>query len=144
MSDTSNVIRISRHGAAPRQVGATVLLLALAAGPLAWALHLVLNYAFASQVCFPGPTPRQNGAGLGWLWPLLIAIDLIGIAACALAALLSWRNWREAPRDLPLDREIEIGEGRSRFLASWGMFTGVLLALAIVFDFVGLWVLPLC
>jgi hypothetical protein len=144
MMDASNTIHTTRHGPPPRQVGAAVLLLALAAGPLAWGLHLVLNYGFASQACFPGLTPRADAAGLDWLWTLLIAIDLIGMAGCALAVLLSWRNWREAPRHLPVDKEIETGAGRSRFLASWGMLTSGLFALAIVFDFLGLWVLPLC
>lgn len=144
MADASNVIHTSRHGPPRRQVGATVLLLALAAGPIAWGLHLVLNYGFASQICFPGLMPRANAAGVGWLWPLLIAIDMTGMAGCALAALLSWRNWRGAPRHLAVDKEIETGEGRSRFLASWGMLTSTLFVTAIFFDFVGLWVLPLC
>ncbi len=144
MTNAAHVIQTTRSGPPPRQVSKSVLLLGLAAGPLAWGLHLVLDYGFASQICFPGLTPRADAAGVGWLWWLLIAIDLAGMAACALAALLSWRNWRAAPRDLPLDEEVEIGEGRSRFLGLWGMATGALFAIAIFFDFVGLWVLPLC
>jgi hypothetical protein len=144
MLDASNVIYTTRHGPPPRQVGVALLLVALAAGPLAWGLHLVLNFGFASQVCFPGLTPRVGAAGVAWLWALLIAIDLAGMAGCVAAALLAWRRWRTAPRQLPVDREIETGEGRSRFLAAWGMLTSALFAIAIFFDFVGLWVLPLC
>jgi hypothetical protein len=143
MTDTTNVITIARQGPPPRQVGKTPLLLALLAAPVAWSLHLLLNYGFTSHYCFPGLT-LHGPAGLGWLWPVTIAIDLIAIAICVLAALLSYRNWREAPRVLPVDAEVETGEGRSRFLALWGMMTSALLAAAIIFDFVGLWVLPLC
>jgi hypothetical protein len=143
MSDTTNVITLARHGPPPRQVGKASLLMGLLAPPVAWGLHLLLNYGLSSHFCFPGLTLRSP-AGLGWLWPVVIAIDLIAIAVCVLAALLSWRNWREAPRILPVNAEIETGEGRSRFLALWGMLTSALLAAAIIFDFVGLWVLPLC
>ncbi len=144
MLDSSNVIYTTRHSPPPRQVGATVLLLAFAAGPLAWGLHLAVNFAFASEVCFPGLTPRAGAAGVGWLWALLIVIDLAGMAGCAAAAVLAWRTWRAAPRHLPVDREIETGEGRSRFLAAWGMLTSALFATAILFDFVSRWVVPLC
>ncbi len=144
MANAGNVIRFARSGPPPRQVSKPLLLLLLAAPPLAWGLHLVINYAFASQVCFPGWTPRGNAAGVGWLWPLLIAIDLAALAACVAAAVLSLRSWRDAPHDYPLDQELETGEGRSRFLGLWGLLTGAMMFATIFFDFVSLWILPLC
>lgn len=144
MANVTHVITTSRSGPPPAQVGKTLLLIGLAAGPLAWGLHLALNFGFASQICFPGLTPRANAAGLGWLWGLLIAIDLVGMAACAVAALFSWRNWRAAPQDYPVEQEVELGEGRSRFLGLWGIVTSALFVVVILFDFVGLWVVPLC
>ena len=144
MNDACNVIHTTRSGPPSGQVGAAPLLLGLAAGPLAWALNLTLSYGFASQTCFSGLMPRVGATGLGWLWWLLIAIDLAGLAGCAAAALLSYRNWRDAPRPLPVDEEVETGEGRSRFLGLWGMATSAVFAAAIIFGFVGLWVLPLC
>jgi hypothetical protein len=39
---------------------------------------------------------------------------------------------------------VETGEGRTRFLAIWGMLIGLTFFVAVIFDFVGLWILPIC
>lgn len=130
-----------------RRAGLLALAFGVAGGPLAWGVHLVVNYGIASHACFPGAVPRsQPPSGVGGLWWLLLSIDLIAIAVAAAAALVSYRSWRATRRELAGRARdlVEIGEGRTRFLALWGLLTGVGFLLAVVFDGVALWVLPLC
>lgn len=142
MSDASHAIR-SPPSLGPRPVSAGLLMAGLCLPPLAWAIHLVVGYAVASEVCFPGAAPRLHGPGL--LRTGLIVVDLVAIAACVVAGLLSWRSWGAAHEAFePAERTIDTGEGRSHFLAIWGMLIAALFGLAVVFDFVGVMVLPLC
>lgn len=115
--------------------------------PLAWGSRLVVNYGFSSYACYPDGEPLNAPlAGLHWIWALLIALDLLGMAVCLAALGMAYRTWRVTARELqetgpPL---IEIGEGRTRFFAIWGILIGLGFFIAILFDFVGLWVIPLC
>ena len=125
-------------------VALLVLLAALFAVPTIWGLRLVLNFALASYFCFPG-TVRQYTLP-GWTWPTLLGIDALAIAVALLAAAASWRNWQltrdeAAASGAPL---MELGEGRTRFLALWGLMTGIGFAVAIAFDLVALWIVPVC
>ncbi|MBV8755207.1 MAG: hypothetical protein JO328_20335 [Hyphomicrobiales bacterium] len=131
---------------APRrhEVGLWILLAALFAVPTIWGLRLVLNFALASYFCFPGTV--RHYALPGWTWPTLLGVDLVALAVAVLAALASWRNWQRtrdeaAASDAPV---IELGEGRTRFLALWGLMTGVGFAVAIGFDLLALWIVPVC
>jgi hypothetical protein len=125
------------------RVGLLILSAALFAAPAIWGLRLVFNYALASYFCFPGSI--RHYALPGWTWPTLLGVDVLAIAIAVLAAIVSWRNWQrarhEAASDAPL---IEIGEGRTRFLALWGLMTGVGFAVAGIFDLVTLWIVPVC
>jgi hypothetical protein len=65
---------------------------------------------------------------------------------CLAAAAAAYRGWRtiseeSAGTGQPL---IESGEGRTRFLALWGIMIGLGFFIAVAFDFAGLWVLPIC
>jgi hypothetical protein len=106
-------------------------------GPLAWGIRLMVNYAFASHACFPGGAPRTY-AMVGWLWPMLIAVDAVALLVAALAALVSFSTWRSTREesDGRAPEAIDIGEGRTRFLALWGMMTGTGFFIATVFDLV--------
>jgi hypothetical protein len=83
---------------------------------------------------------------LDWLRLLLIAVDLASIAISVAAALIALRSWRATSQEMaevgsPL---VEIGEGRTRFLAGWGLIIAIGFLVAVGFDFVGLWILPIC
>jgi hypothetical protein len=136
------------HPAPHRErVGLLALTFPVLAPPLAWSAHLIVNFAFSSHACYPDGAPLQSPApGFGWLWSLLLLIDLAGIIVGLAGALIAWRNWRLTAEELaetgpPL---AEIGEGRTRFLAIWGLLIGIGFSVATVFDFVGVWVLPIC
>lgn len=139
---------VEAHPAPHRErVGLGTITLVTLAPPLAWSVHLFTNYAFSSHACYPAGVPLLNPvAGFDWVQWLLIAVDLASIAACIVCALLAYRNWTISARELEETRAplIEIGEGRTRFLSIWGVIIGLGFTLAIIFDFVGLWIVPIC
>jgi hypothetical protein len=113
--------------------------------PLAWSVHLIVNYAFASQSCYPDGRPLIAPSFRG-LWPLLIAVDVMSLVISACAAVLAYRLWQVTAREMPEPEPamMEAGEGRTRFLAIWGMLIAIGFFVAVIFDFVGLWILPIC
>lgn len=114
---------------------------------LAWSVHLLVNFSLSSHACYPGSMPLQSpAAGFGWIRIFLNVVDLVAMAICVGAVAVAWRSWKISGEELaetgsPL---MEIGEGRTRFVAIWGVFIGAGFFIAIFFDFVGLWVLPIC
>ena len=142
------LLREEFHPAPHRErVGIIALLFPVFAPPLAWSAHLLVNFAVSSQACYPDGTPLNvPTSGAAWLWSLLLILDLVGIITGIAGALLAWRNYGHTSQELaetgvPL---AEIGEGRTRFLAMWGVLIGIGFSAATLFDFVGLWVLPIC
>lgn len=145
---SSDSTTVDAHPAPHREhVGLVAIVFVTLAPPIAWSIHLLTNYAFSSHACYPAGVPLLNPAfGFAWVRWLLIAIDLAGVVICCFAALAAYRLWTVSARELeetgaPL---MEIGEGRTRFLAIWGVLIGLGFALAIIFDFIGLWIIPIC
>jgi hypothetical protein len=126
---------------------ASALAFGLAAAPLAWVLQLVIGYGVASHVCFPADNPVTGvPPDLDTVWWVLLAVELIaGVIALAGAATAygSWRATREEASG-EAHHMIEAGEGRTRFLALWGLMTSFGFLGAIVFSLVGLFAVPLC
>ena len=148
MTNEAGTLHAPAHPAPHRdRVGPSALAFGVIAGPLAWGVHLLVNYGIASHACFPGNVTRSAPPrGSDWLWPLLIGSDVIAIAIAAFAALISYRSWRITRREFSghADKLIEIGESRTRFLALWGMMISAGFMVAMAFDVVGLWVVPIC
>jgi len=92
------------------------------------------------------------GAAPQWVRIILVSIDVAAIVIAGSAALVSYRAWHRMRCEVSEDIEapeyarelVEIGAGRTRFLATWGMMTGVGFALAVVYDLISPWVVPLC
>jgi hypothetical protein len=123
------------------------LLFPLLAPPLAWTIHLALNFGLASHACFPDGEPLAvPPAGFDWLRLLLLVVDLGAMAVAVIAVAVAYRSWMVSARELAATeaRVMEEGESRTRFLAIWGTLIGAGFLIAILFDFVGLWVLPIC
>ena len=74
------------------------LLSALAAGPAAWILQLLIGYGVASHLCFPRERPHLNGLPGKWAsepaW--LLAVNLVCLCLALGATLASYRSWRGA------------------------------------------------
>jgi hypothetical protein len=126
------------------RVGLSVLFFGLLAGPFAWSGQLLVNYGLSSHFCYPDDTPLiALSKDLGWLWPFLIAIGVLALAISAAGTLVSLRSWRMT-REEASGHMVDIGEGRTRFLALWGMLTSGGFFLVVLLDFIALFVLPLC
>jgi hypothetical protein len=129
------------------QVSVSLLFLGLFAGPVAWGLQLVTNFALASYRCFPSDVPRSSLLP-GWQWSSA-AILAINVAAAILAlagAAISYWHWQVARREHQgsVRHAVEVGEGRTRFLALWGVMTGLGFFVAIIFNTVAFVMVPQC
>ncbi|HXE16083.1 MAG TPA: hypothetical protein VN632_02560 [Stellaceae bacterium] len=125
------------------RVGMTILLAALALGPLAWIAQLLVVYAVASHACYPDGAPLLDGARVGFWWVLLL-INLVGIVFAAAAGVASLRNYRLAKA---VSGRVEIAmrvEGRAKFLAGWGGLAGFGFFVAAIFDLIALIAVPPC
>jgi hypothetical protein len=124
------------HHAAPRREPVTLLELAfgLAGGPLAWFLQFNAGYALASWPCFPQDHRMQLPMdGYAWSLPTMVMIMICGVLIALAALWVSWRNLQKSPT-----------EGRSRFLALWGVMLGGGFALASLVTGVAFALLPRC
>ncbi len=135
----------SPHRARVRPDG---LLLALAVGPCAWIVQLAGDYGLASHACRPGDAPRGVDPAAGWGAEhlILLGLNLACLGLClagGAAALVYWRrSHREKPGGAPA--VIEVGEGRTRFLAACGMIAAIAFAVAIAFDTTQTFFIPSC
>lgn len=148
MAETDTTIEAIDHPAPQRErVGLAALAFGLAAPPLAWAGQLVTNYAIASHVCFPGGQPL---AGLAVeahpAWLVLLIVELLALAIAVSAGGVAYASWRSTRKEAEGETShmFEKGEGRTRFLALWGLITSVGFVIAIGFSLIGLFVVPLC
>jgi hypothetical protein len=138
----------SRHSAADpaphdARVHKASALLGVVLPPLAWLIQLCAGFAMASQPCFPAA--RQAA---GWHVPVnaMLFLTLAALAINLAALLLAWRDWRATRNEHHGGSEhmIEVGHGRTRFLALWGMILGAGFALIIVANGVALLSMPPC
>lgn len=119
------------------RVSLWLLIGGLAAGPAAWIAQLVVSYGLASHACFPSTQPWLTTPPPGWAFEAawLTALNLICLSVAVAGALVSWRLWRRTRHEMGGDTEtaLEIGEGRTRFIAHCGILTGTGFAVAIAF-----------
>lgn len=129
------------------RVSIALLFCGLLAGPVAWGLQLIVNYALAAYRCYPGDVPRTSILP-GWSWssPTILAINIAAALIALLGAAISLRHWRAVRGEHhgSVGHTAETGEGRTRFLALWGMMTGLGFFAAIMFDTVALSMAPQC
>jgi len=127
----------ARHRANP-----FLLALALGAPPAAWLAQLLLAFAPASYFCWfgvPAPPPA-------WLGPLAATANLLAIvvAIAAFAAALTIVRQTGHEHGHSTGGVIEIGEGRTHFLAVWAAFVAVVFAIATLANTFSLHLVALC
>ena len=135
---------VDRTGPAPeaRSANFVMLLLACAAAPIFWAGQVMASYAVSAYVCYPGDAPRSSAPS--FLLNLLIAFDVVALAAALLGGAISLFAWREARRQQPSAQPLDLSAGRTRLLALWGLMSSLWFFFAILFNVIAsLWV-PLC
>jgi len=130
------------------QVRLWSLLFGLAAGPAAWIGQLVLGYGLSSYACFPKDEPHLASPPPGWDGEhlLLLAINLACLALAAGGLSMALANWRRsrAEKRGGAHHMLEVGEGRTRFLALCGMLACGLFGAAILANTVSIVAVPAC
>lgn len=130
---------------ARRDVKLSMLLFGLVGAPFSWFLAEMIEYGIASYTCrmkTSGEEQTLMHAGSVWMWIVLAITLAIAIAGCAVA-IGNWRKTRGEKRGSG-HHLLELGEGRSRFLAMCGLLTSIGFLVGFVFLFSELAVAPLC
>jgi hypothetical protein len=139
---------LSHHPAPHRgRVSLAKLVFGVVGGPLAWFVQFNAGYALASWPCFPADQRRSSPLeGYAWSTSAMIGA-LIGAVLVALAALwVSWHSLQRTREEGAGDHRhlMEVGAGRTRFLALWGVLLGGGFAIATLVTAVAFIVLPRC
>jgi len=119
----------------------------LFAGPLAWFVGLCGGVALLGWPCFPmmdrltAPFPHY-----GWTRPAAIVLLLAALAIALIAGFVSMAKLEEVRGEKEGGHVelIEVGHGRTRFTAMWGVILGFGFALAIVLTALPLLLIPRC
>lgn len=127
-----------------RAVGLAQLTYGLAAAPTGWLCAQIAASGLAQAACFPGPEPLTSAAfGVAPLDLVLLFLSLLISASAALAAFAAWRRTRgeQAGGTHAL---VEVGEGRSRFMAFAGLLTSLGFMAAGLFSLPAALLVPAC
>ncbi|MDB6092117.1 MAG: hypothetical protein JWN85_4901 [Gammaproteobacteria bacterium] len=145
---TADPASLTHHPAPHRdRVGRYESAFGLLGGPLAWFVQLCTGYGLASWSCFPkdqrGLTPIEGAA---WIWPTIIAMLVAAVVIALAACYTSWRLFRRTRDEAAKGHHhlMEVGVGRTRFVALWGVLLGGGFALATIINAVAFMVLPRC
>lgn len=138
----------SQHPAPHRgKVSTGALLGALFAGPVAWGLQLIINYSLVSHACYPGDMPLHDAApGFHSARTIVLLVNLLAAVLALAGAGLSYQHWQTTRHEHPGEagHAIDAGEGRTRFIALWGVMAGLGFFIAILFNTLALLMVPSC
>jgi hypothetical protein len=111
----------------------------------AWSIQVPLAYALVSHSCYPARMPLARPL-LGMLRPLTIGISLVALGVAIASAAMAYRGWKRTGGEAPGQHLelLEVGEGRSRFMALGGVLTSVLFAVAIILTGAGVIAMSPC
>jgi hypothetical protein len=128
------------------QVRLAALGFGLAGGPAAWCLQLLAGSSVAGLACLAGDGSSTGSLNFGWATPAMIGVNLAALLVAILALVVSFRSFRRTASGYAEghDSVMEAGEGRSRFLAIWGIWTSILFILAIAFNTISVFWGGLC
>jgi len=116
------------------RVGRFTLLFALAGAPLAWSLEFSANAAISGTGCYAGFGPNKVSPESSiWVNSAVIGIDLAMFVMAFVSLGVSIWAYRKTGRHEHLGGGdlVDSGEGRTRFIAVWGIFTSILFSVAI-------------
>jgi len=134
------------HPAPLREAVAPGLLaFAVLAAPVAWSLEVLVNLSVTSPACYPKDHPLTSPMLTGTaaaLTSVQIAVFVLGIAG-AIASVLCWRRTRGEGQG-GTNNLVEIGEGRTRFLAMCSIMLSTVFVVAMVFTATAFAMIRLC
>lgn len=128
------------------QIGLGSLMMGLMIAPIAWSIQLLVIYGIASYACGPDRPAGAGAQDLGALVWVLPAVNVTALVVAALGIWLSFSHLRRTRGEEAGQRGgmMDAGEGRTRFLAIWGLWIGVLFLLAIAFNTISAFWTGLC
>ncbi len=144
MTDASATSRPAPPAAA-EAVPAAALWFGLFGAPALWSLQLVINAALVSHSCFPKSEPLATPI-TGSLWGVVLVSGIVAVLIAAAALATAWRSWRRTRGEHHGNEEtlLEVGEGRTRFMAVAGMLLSTVFLFGIVMNALPLFLVPPC
>lgn len=84
--------------------------------------------------------------GYAWTWAAIVAVSVAAIAVSAASFSVSRRVYNRVQTESPGSHQhlLDVGSGRTRFLALWGMVFGASFAIGTAVTTVAFFVLPRC
>jgi hypothetical protein len=129
------------------RVSDALLWIGLFAAPALWSIQQLLGYSVLAHRCFPATVPL-DGRSPGGPWVLALVVTIIAIVVSLAAGGVSLRAWRRSSAERAAGNEeaslLEVGEGRTRFMAYGGLLLSGLFLVAVLFSGISLLVLPHC
>lgn len=129
------------------QTSLLALFFGLMAGPTGWIIQHLIAYGLANYVCYPSDVARTSPLpGWDWLRPALITLTATCLLISGAGAYVAYRSWRSTRSETTGDHPaaVEVGAGRSRFLAISGLIISILFGTVIAFNAVPLLGAPYC
>ena len=129
---------------ARHEIGAPVLLFGLLAAPVVTALETLIGVGVVGRACFPAGQPLAEP--LYSTQPPVWIVHVVALAVGAAAVVVSLHAWRRTRHEHEGGRAamVEIGEGRTRFLAMVALMTSIGFFGVILFNTIGLILLHPC
>jgi len=145
---TADHASMSHHPAPHRdQVSVFESAFGLLGGPAAWFAQLCAGYAMASWPCFPREEHRVvPEPGYAWTWTAVVAVSIAAVLISIAAFAVSRRIYNRVQGETHGGHEhlLNVGSGRTRFLALWGMVFGAAFAVGTAMTLIAYFVLPRC
>lgn len=118
----------------------------LLGGPAGWFLQLCAGFALASGPCFSAGMRVATAGAPSWPWLTMIAASVIGVLLGLAALLVSWRTLQRTKRETTGNHRhlLEVGSGRTRFLALWGVCFSAGFTVVTLLTFVAFTTVPKC
>lgn len=128
---------------ARQQVSLFALWFGLLAAPTAWMSNELILYYLASQFCHGDAMALPLTQGFS---PWLLAFTVLALLVAVAGTGVSYLSWQKSRQEKEGSGHFlaEVGEGRTRFIAMFGLLSSSGFSVAFIFIFMQLYVLPAC
>lgn len=147
MVDEFDALQIEHPAPNRKAVGSWALMLPLFGSVFVWGIHFLLNVTLAIGKCFSAyGAPMSPVAREGGVWTALLINNFVTVVILVAATVLSLRNWNVAGGEKNQRHSLllDIGEGRTSFLAHWGILVSGGFLIVTIFDSIVIFLVPLC
>ena len=105
------------------------------AGPAAWALQTIADYALISHFCYPDDSPLSRPT-FHAVRGTSVLVSVVMLFVVLLALVTAYRSWQMTRHGHENEHHelLEVGEGRGRFMALAGVLVSVVFLFAIVMN----------